>query len=263
MTHQAPSTMQAWPTSMNVFLTTTFSVPFAQFGDTDEANSGCIKYLWFFYEWTSPQTHPEKKRSLLFTQNLGAILLQCRNNSFCRRKRSQWYHRMNPPYLHSMATAAWHSTCKVCLPRSVATPPRYQFLPRSFHHLQRLGSRNKMQRSGECNDGHPRRGFFRQSYTTVQTEKLLVISTPTVHIRCSTLIVCKPNFWAHESQHWKFMIPSCLWTSAPDNQQCCVIKHLHPTLSLDNKIKKNTFTLWKTTTFLPHKNTHKQCPPEV
>lgn len=33
MTHQAPSTMQAWPTSMNVFLTTTFSVPFAQFGD--------------------------------------------------------------------------------------------------------------------------------------------------------------------------------------------------------------------------------------
>ena len=55
MTHQAPSTMQAWPTSMNVFLTTTFSVPFAQFGDIMR------------HQWRKPMLH---QVSLVFMNEL-------------------------------------------------------------------------------------------------------------------------------------------------------------------------------------------------
>lgn len=161
MTHQAPSTMQAWPTSMNVFLTTTFSVPFAQFGDMDEANSWCIKYLWFFwffYEWTSPQTHPEKKRSFLktlipFCCNAGIIHLAAEKD---HNDTTPW---TDPTFIQWQLQ---HGTRHVkCACHEALLPHRViRFYRGRFTTFKDSGAETKLQRSGECNDGHPKQKGF-------------------------------------------------------------------------------------------------------
>lgn len=194
MTHQAPSTMQAWPTSMNVFLTTTFSVPFAQFGDMDEANSGCIKYLWFLMNELHHK-HILKRRGLYsllktlvqFCCNAGIIHFAAEKD---HNDTTAWTH---PTFIQWQLQ---HGTRHVkCACHEALLPDRViSFYRGCFTTFKNGEAETKCSAAASAMMGIPsKRGFFRQSYTTVQTEKLLVISTPTVHGRCSTLTVCKPN----------------------------------------------------------------------
>lgn len=173
-----------------------------------------------FYEWTSPQTHPEKKRSFLktlihFCCNAGIIHLAAEKD---HNDTTPW---TDPTFIQWQLQ---HGTRHVkCACHEALLPHRViRFYRGRFTTFKDSGAETKCSAAASAMMGIPsKRGFFRQSYTTVQTEKLLVISTPTVHGRCSTLIVCKPNFWVHESQHWKFMIPSCLFFSAWSSTVSC------------------------------------------
>ena len=145
-----------------------------------------------FYEWTSPQTHPEKKRSFLktlipFCCNAGIIHLAAEKD---HNDTTPWTH---PTFIQWQLQ---HGTRHVkCACHEALLPHRViRFYRGRFTTFKDSGAETKCSAAASAMMGIPsKRGFFRQSYTTVQTEKLLVISTPTVHGRCSTLIVCKPN----------------------------------------------------------------------